>query len=110
MAAHRPRSHTGIGTQLEFAGEQVSHAILIHDQHNQVDGLPADLQPDTSALHGEERGSAPSFGRTATGHTAAVAGAYNESSFEHRGNYSYALGGSKHLFRDALVRRGLDFV
>src|SRR2546430_766205 len=62
MAAHWPCSYAGICTQLEFAGEQISHAILIHDQHNQVHRLSADLQSNAAALHGEECGSAPAFG------------------------------------------------
>src|SRR5207253_7492041 len=88
VAAYRPCRYTGIGAQLEFAGEQVSHAILIHDQHNQVHCLSADLQPNTAALHGKECRRAPAFGRAAAGHSAAIAGAYNEASLEHGRNYS----------------------
>src|SRR5438034_8578005 len=109
MAAHWPCSHTGIRTQLEFAGEQISHAILIHDQHNQVHRLSADLQSNAAALHGEKGRRAPSLGRTAAGHTATITGAYNKSSLEHGRNYSRALGRPEHFFRHALLRSGLNF-
>src|SRR5271166_3726811 len=36
MAAHRASGHGGISAQLELAREQLLHAVLVHDQHHQI--------------------------------------------------------------------------
>ena len=94
MASHWTRSHRSIGAELKFAGQQVSHAFLIHDQHHQINRLPTNLQTQAAARNCEKRGCAPTFRITAAGHTTAVTRANNESTLEHRGNDSNTLGGT----------------
>ena len=43
MAADRACGDRSIGAELEFTGEQIPHAVLIHDQHDQVNCLTTDL-------------------------------------------------------------------
>src|SRR5436190_15404149 len=54
MAADRAGGDAGIGAKLELAVEQVLHAALVHDQHDQVNGLSGNLESERPALHGEE--------------------------------------------------------
>src|SRR5207244_5604050 len=77
MPADRPGGYAGVGAQFELAGEQVLHAILVHDQHDQINRLAADLQSEASTFDSEECRSAPPFRRTATGHAAAIARTHN---------------------------------
>src|SRR2546427_5185669 len=70
MPADRPGGYAGVGAQFELAGEQVLHAILVHDQHDQINRLAADLQSEASTFDSEECRSAPPFRRTATGWSA----------------------------------------
>src|SRR5262249_39751547 len=103
-------SHTGVGAQLELAGKQVTHAILVHHQHDQINGLTADLQAKASTFQNKEGRGAPAFWSAAAGNTASVSSAYNEAPFEHRGNDSYAFGRTQDFFRNTLIRRRLDFI
>src|SRR5438552_841903 len=91
MAADRARGHTGVGTEFELAGEQILHAIVVHDQHDEIYRLPTNLQPKAATFDREECRGTPTLGRTATGHTAAVTGAQNESTLQHGGHYGNAL-------------------
>src|SRR2546425_42958 len=83
MPADRPGGYAGVGAQFELAGEQVLHAILVHDQHDQINRLAADLQSEASTFDSEECRSAPPFRRTATGHAAAIARTHNKSTLQH---------------------------
>jgi hypothetical protein len=92
MAAHRPRRHTCVSTQFELAAQQAGHALVIHDQHDEVDCLAADLQPEAAAFNGEERGIAPTLAGAAAGNAAPIASAEHESAFQHGRNHGDALG------------------
>src|SRR5205814_2886980 len=78
VTTHRASGYAGIGAEFELAAKQVLHASLIHDQHDQINCLSADLQAKATAFNGEESWVAPSFGGTATGHSAAIASAEDE--------------------------------
>ena len=94
MPADRPGGYAGVGTQFELAGEQVLHAILVHDQHDQINSLAADLQSEASAFDGEERGSAPPFRCAATCYATAIARTHNKSTLQHGWHH-------RHTFRRA---------
>src|SRR5580658_2118853 len=72
----------GISAEFELAGEQVIHAVLVHDQHDDVGRLAADLQAETTAADNEESRRAPAFWSAATGNAFAIAAAEHESSIE----------------------------
>src|SRR5438128_5924433 len=92
MPADRPGGYAGVGAQFELAGEQVLHSFLVHDQHDQINRLAADLQAEASALHGKKCGITPAFDGTATGDATAILGAEHETSLEHRWHHRHALG------------------
>ena len=48
--------HHSIGAELEVAGEQVLHTILVHDEHHQINRLAADLQTEAATANHEECG------------------------------------------------------
>src|SRR6266568_4086519 len=112
MTAHWAGSHAGIGAEFKLAAEQVLHASLVHDQHDQINRLRANLQAKAAAYNGEESRIAPSLGSSATSHSAAIPSAEDEASLQHRRNHSHALrrthdfvwnagiGGSLNLFQD----------
>ena len=110
MTAHRAGSHAGVRSQLEFAVQQVLHAVLVHDEHYQVDGLSPNLQTEASTFNAEKCGSAPAFWSTAAGNAASKAGADDESSLEHGGDDRDTFSRSQNLFRNTLIGGGLDLL
>src|SRR5215475_13992945 len=108
MAAHRPGCYRGIGAKLELAGEQILQAILVHNQHNQIDSLTADLEAKATAAGENERRGTPSRGSPATGHAPAVAGSHDESSLQERWHDGDALRGRYNLLGNPCIRRGLN--
>ena len=92
MASYGTGSGAGIAAEFELAGEQVIHAVLVHDKHDDIGGLASDLEAETAAANGEESGSAPALLGAATGDAFAVATANYESSVEQRGNHGHAFG------------------
>src|SRR5262249_5047671 len=109
MATHRATGCRSFAADLEFVGEQVVHALLVHDHQHQVNPFGAELRAPASAGHGKERGSTPAISSTAGSNTLAVLGAENEAAFYQVGDNGDALGAIDHLFRDALVGRIHDF-
>src|SRR5262249_56052638 len=59
VPANRPGGNRSIRAQFELAGEQRVHAAIIHDDHDQVNGLAANLKTDASAGRRQGGGSAP---------------------------------------------------
>src|SRR5205823_8500928 len=108
VAPNRAAGYAGVSAELEFAVEQVLHATLIHDQHDQINRLAANLEPEAAALNREERRIAPSFGGTATGDPSAIARAEDEPSFQHGRNHRDTLGRSHHFVRNAGIRGSLN--
>src|SRR5664279_6222783 len=90
MAAHGAGRYGCISTQLEFARKQLSHAVLVHDQHYQVNGFGSDLKAPAAADHFERRRSAPSVRRAAGGDALAVFSAKHKSALLQRRGYADA--------------------
>src|SRR6202008_2090099 len=74
-------SHRGVCSQRELARQQMLHAIVIHDQHDQVDGLGADLKSEAASRHHEKCRRAPPLRRPATGQTPPVLGSHDNPPF-----------------------------
>src|ERR1700722_13455745 len=110
MTPPRTRRHGRVRAQGKLARQQVLHAILIHDQHDQVDGLPANLESEAAPADGEERGRAPALRSAATGDAAAVFCAYDKSALQHRRHYGDALRLAENLGRNSSIRRGLNVI
>src|ERR1700674_3507712 len=110
MATDRTGGNAGVGTKLELAGEKLVHAVILHDEHAQIDRLAADLQPEAPALNTEERRRTPPFGGTAAGDAAAIVGTDHESTLQHRRHHGHTFGRAQYLRGNALVRRPLDFI
>ena len=110
MATDGPRGHGCVRPQLELARQKFFGAVLVHDQHDQIDSLPADLEADASPAGEQKRGCAPTFLSPATGHAAAIVGRHDESALQQRGNDRDAFCRTQHFFRNARVRSRLDLV
>ena len=110
MASDGAGGGAGIGAEFELAGEQVIHAILVHDQHDEIGGLGADLQAETATADSEEGGCAPAFFSAATGNAFAITAADDEACVEQGRNHGHTFGRTEYFFGDTLVRGGLDFV
>src|ERR1700722_11307420 len=67
VASNGTGRYRGVGAEFKFAGEQVLHAVVVHDEHDQINRLAADLKPDTASGDGEKCRSAPSLGSAAAG-------------------------------------------
>src|SRR6185369_17953129 len=72
MTSDRTSRYRTIGTELELARQQMLHAVVVHDDHHKVNGFPADLQAEATALHGEECRSAPTLFGVAAGNALAI--------------------------------------
>ena len=79
VASHGACGYGRIGTQLEFAGKKVFQSVLVHDQHDQVNCLAADLETHTPAAGENECGSTPTGGSPAARDSAAIARGHDES-------------------------------
>src|SRR5208282_3903551 len=79
VTAYRPCRHRGVRAKSEFAREEMLHALLIHDQHDQVHGLAADLKTDAAASDDKKCWSAPSLCRTAARQSPAIFRANNKA-------------------------------
>src|SRR5438046_9669396 len=97
MPADRPGVYAGVGTQFELAGEQVLNAILVHDQHDQINSLAADLQPEASTFDSEECRSAPPLRCAATCYATAIARTHNKSTLLHGQPHRHAFRRSQDL-------------
>ena len=110
MTTHRAGGDSCVSPEFELAAHQVLHAFVVHDQHDEVNRLSADLQAKATALNREERRIAPSLGSAATGDAASVLSAKYESGFQHRGHDGHALGRSHNFVGNAGIGSGLDFL
>ena len=61
------------------AGEQLRHAIVVHDQHDHIHGLPTELQAKAASVHDEKSGRAPAFACPARSYSASITQAKNEA-------------------------------
>src|SRR3954468_21991723 len=103
MTSYRTGGDAAVGAELELAAQQVFHAIVVHDQHDQVHCLGANLQTEAATFDGKECRGAPTGGSAATGYTASVTGSDDESALDHGRHHSHVLGRSQNFFRNALV-------
>ena len=83
MASYRTGGRAGIGAQFEFAGKKVLHPFIIHNYHDQIDSLSANLQPKASAFNAERCRRAPATANAAGGHSAAISAAKSQTALEH---------------------------
>jgi hypothetical protein len=110
MTAHGTGSRGGISANLELAREQVLHAFVALDDHDQVNAFNTDLQAPASACDGEERWSAPSVCGAARCDASAAFSTEDESALYHVRNDGDALGVIEHLVRNAFIGSLHDFV
>src|SRR5580765_5734579 len=106
MAADGASCCRSFSADLEFTGEQLLHAFVIHDQHDQVYALNTNLQTRASSTDRNESRSAPTLGCAASGYTAAVLAAEDETAFDKMRDHGNAFGIIQNFFRNAFVRGG----
>src|ERR1700694_679987 len=85
-------------------------AGVVHDQHDQIHALHANLKTPASAAYRDESGSAPAGLGAATADAATVLAANNESAFDQIRNHKDALGVIQHFFGDAFVGSPHNFL
>src|SRR5262249_30579539 len=110
VPSHRASGDRRIGSQFEFAGEQILHAIFVHDQHDKVDGLATDLETDAAAAGEKKSRRAPATGGAATGDSPSVISRHDKASLEERRNHSDALGRTQNVLGNAFVGGGFNFI
>src|ERR1700739_3186711 len=103
MTANRAGCYRSLPGQFELAGEKLLQTFIVHDQHDQVHALQADLESSTAAADGDECGCAPAFRGAAGGHATAVLATKDESAFDHIRYHHDALGTVQHFLGDAFV-------
>src|SRR5262245_57784083 len=103
----RPRRHGGARADLEFVLQQTVNPRFVHNQQNEVNRLPADLQAEASAADGKVRWRPPRALRApATDQPFTVLTADDEAAFFDRGKNGDALRAVEQLLRNSLVRSG----
>ncbi len=110
LPSNRAGGGTRIAADLELRIQQLVHAVVIHDQHDQVGCLTTDLRAPVAAGCDEERRRAPAVAGATSRYAASVFGTKNESALEHRWNYGNALRVVEHFLRDSCVRRGHELM
>src|SRR5262249_11408702 len=100
----------GIRSELHPVGHKGLDSLLIHEEHDDVDCLSADLQPKRSTTQSVERRSAPALAGAASDHTLTVFRSKTKTSLHHRGNHANALCMSQDFLRYALVGSRSDLV
>src|SRR6185437_300187 len=109
MAADWPGCRRGISTELEMTRQQLLHAALVLDDHDQVDAFDADLQAPTSTCDRKECRRAPSARGAAGSYAAAVLPTEYEAALEHMRHNSNAFCVLHHFFGYPVIRRRHDF-
>src|SRR5581483_2052689 len=103
VAAYRACRCRGFAAHLELVGEQVAHAVVVHDHHHQIYAFDTDLQSPASTADGKERRCAPGAIRQAAGGDApAMLSAEDECAFDEPRYHSDALGSLHNFFRNTL--------
>src|ERR1700761_8036228 len=100
MTAHWTCRYRAFTRQFELAGKQMLQAAVVHDQHDEVDALNANLQSPASATDGNKCGRAPAFRGAAGSDAASVLAADNESTFNQVRYYDNALCCAQYFFRN----------
>ena len=110
MTADGSGGGRSVSADLEFAGQHLGHALVVHGEHHHINRFAADLKSPASAGDGKGSGGAPSGFGAARGQAASVTSAENESDLDHGRDHSHAFGGAENFFRDPLVRGPHDFI
>src|SRR5581483_9313558 len=90
------------------AGKQMLQSLVVHDKHDQVHSLYADLQTPATASHRHECWRAPAAGSAACRYASPMFTTENEAAFDQVGNYDHAFGAVQHLFRNPVIRSSHD--
>src|SRR6266852_1459725 len=99
-----------VGTQLELAGQQMLHSLVIGDDHHQVHGLAAKLKSPASARDGNRGRSTPfTVFVSASRYTLSMTPAKADGDFHHGWDHRDALRFIHYFVRDRFVRGGHDF-
>src|SRR5438046_1570339 len=105
VTAYRSSCCRSVGTQLELAGQQMLHSLVIGDDHHQVHSLTAKLKSPASARDGNRRRSAPfTVFSSASGYTLSVIAAKADGDFHHGWDHCDTLRFIHHFVRDRFVR------
>src|SRR4029077_19816854 len=64
LASPRPRRAGCFGANFELVRQQMVHATLIHDQHDQIDGLTSELKTPASSRNSYRRWRTPAISLT----------------------------------------------
>src|SRR5437899_3515629 len=110
MPADRPGGYADVVTEFELAGEQVLYAILVHDQHDQINSLAADLQSEASTFDSEECRSAPPLRCAATCYATAIARTHNKSTLQHGRHHRHTFRRAQDFLWNTLIRRRLNLI
>src|SRR5437879_4755861 len=110
MTADRAGGGRDVGAELGLVMQHRGHAFLVHDHHDQVYFLGADLEAHTASFDPEKYGSAPSRSIAAGGHPFTVRTAHDEAAFFQRRHNRDAIGLADDLFRDPLIGGDHDVV
>src|SRR5271157_303063 len=110
MPPNRACCRRCLAAEFKLAGEQPLHTLVIHEQHDKIDGLAASLEAKIASTDRNECWRTPSMGRAAGNHTASMLSADDEYALPHAWHHSDALSAIQHFFRDALVRRHHDLM
>src|ERR1700730_4162272 len=78
-------------------------ALIVHDQHDQINAFNSNLQSPTSPTNGDERGRAPAFSCAAAGHTTSMLAAKYEATLDQVWHYPDVFCIAHPLLRDPFV-------
>ena len=108
VTTHRSRGYAARAPS-SFRAQQILHSLVIHDQHDQVDRLSADLRAPAAAGNNEERRCAPACPVRQV-HAAAMLRAKHEAAFHHGRNHGNALRTLQDLVGNSFVGRAQQFI
>ena len=104
MASDRSCRRRCIRSELELARQQLLHALVILDNHDQIYAFDADLQSPAAAGDSKERWCAPSSRSATCRYASAILGAKHKAPLDHVRNHRDALRVFQHFFRNAVIR------
>src|SRR5262245_57407287 len=110
MTPDRPGRHRRIRTQRKLARQQMLHAVVVHDQHDEIHGLSANLESKAPAFDRKESRRTPSLRCAAACDSASVLRAEYKSALQHRWHHGDALCFSENFLRDSRIRCRLNLV
>src|SRR5579863_450744 len=97
-------------SEFKLTGEQPLHPLVIHKQHDEIDGLTPSLEAKVASTDRNECWCAPSMAGTARNHAATMFAADKKCALRHAWYHRDALGAMQHFFGNAFIRRRHDLV